>query len=535
MISVQGVSMRFGSKLLFEDVTTTFSKGRRYGLTGPNGSGKSTFMKLLTDDVHPQKGTVVRPPKLGVLRQDQFAFDKFRVVDTVIMGNQRLWQALQERDVLYAKSSLTDADGMRLGELEGIVGEEDGYSAESDAAILLQGLDIPHDLHERQMAGLQSGQKVRVLLAQALFGHPDALLLDEPTNHLDLDSIHWLREFLIRYDGSLIVISHDRHFLNDVCTHIADIDYQTIITYTGGYDDMVLAKTQIRSRIEADYAQREKKIAQLNDFIARFSAGTRSSQVQSRRKEVERLETTALARSNIQRPYIKFAMARPSGKVVMECKGVSKAYGDLHVVSNFSAIVHRGEKVVLVGRNGVGKTTLLKALLSDAPGLKASPGDLDAGTIRWGHEVSVGYFSQDHTGAITKGMTAADWLHQFAPDASRQEIHGLLGQMLFSGEEGLKPTDALSGGETARLLFCRIMLQKPNVLVFDEPTNHLDLESINALNVALQKFEGTVFLVTHDQDLMEEVGTHVWRLEPGTILDFNGPWEEFAAEHEEVI
>ena len=249
MISVQGVSMRFGSKLLFEDVTTTFSKGRRYGLTGPNGSGKTTFMRLLTGEALPQKGTVLRPDKLGVLRQDQFAFDAFRVIDTVIMGNGRLWQALQAREILYAKPSLTDADGMRLGELEGIVGEEDGYSAESDAAILLQGLDIPHEVHDRTMAELQSGQKVRVLLAQALFGHPDALLLDEPTNHLDLDSIHWLREFLIRYDGTLIVISHDRHFLNEVCTHIADIDYATIITYTGGYDDMVLAKTQIRSRI----------------------------------------------------------------------------------------------------------------------------------------------------------------------------------------------------------------------------------------------------------------------------------------------
>jgi ATPase subunit of ABC transporter with duplicated ATPase domains len=534
MISVQGVSMRFGTKVLFEDVTTTFSKGRRYGLTGPNGSGKSTFMKLLTGDALPQKGTVVRPDKLGVLRQDQFAFDDIRVVDTVIMGNQRLWQALQAREVLYAKPTLTDADGMRLGELEGIVGEEDGYSAESDAAILLQGLDIDHSLHEKRMAELQGGQKVRVLLAQALFGHPEALLLDEPTNHLDLDSIHWLREFLIRYDGTLIVISHDRHFLNEICTHVADIDYQTIITYTGGYDDMVLAKTQIRSRIEKDYEQRDKKIAQLNDFIARFSAGTRSSQVQSRRKEVERLETTALARSNIQRPYIKFSMARPSGKTVLEFKGVSKAYGPHKVVSNFSAIVNRGEKIVLVGRNGVGKTTLLKALLSDAPGSAASPADIDAGTVRWGHEVSIGYFSQDHTGAITKGMTAVEWLHQFDPDASRQDIHGLLGQMLFSGEEGLKPTEALSGGETARLLFCRIMLQKPNVLVFDEPTNHLDLESINALNVALQKFDGTVFLVTHDQDLMEEVGTHVWRLEPGTILDFKGPWEEYAAEHEGV-
>ncbi|MEZ5315940.1 MAG: ATP-binding cassette domain-containing protein [Vicinamibacterales bacterium] len=534
MISVQGVSMRFGSKILFEDVTTTFSAGRRYGLTGPNGAGKSTFMKLLTGESHPQKGTVSRPDKLGVLRQDQFAFDAVRVVDTVIMGNPRLWDALQAREALYAKTVLTDEDGMRLGELEGIVGDEDGYSAESDAATLLQGLDIPHDVHEKTMAELQGGQKVRVLLAQALFGRPEALLLDEPTNHLDLDSIHWLREFLIRYDGTLIVISHDRHFLNEVCTHTADIDYQTIITYTGGYDDMVLAKTQIRARIEADHAQREKKIAQLNDFIARFSAGTRSSQVQSRRKEVERLETGALARSNIQRPYVKFRMARPSGKVALECQGVSKAHGSLEVVSDFSAIVNRGEKIVLVGRNGVGKTTMLKALLADAPGLPAAPGDIDGGMVRWGHEVSVGYFPQDHTGAIARGMTAVEWLHQFDPDASRQDIHGLLGQMLFSGEEGHKPTDALSGGETARLLFCRIMLQQPNVLVFDEPTNHLDLESINALNVALQNFEGTVFLVTHDQDLMEEVGTRVWRFEPGSILDFKGPWEEFAAEHAEV-
>src|SRR5678809_1768893 len=320
MISVSSVSMRYGSKVLFEDVTTTFSPGRRYGLTGPNGAGKSTFMKLLTGEQPPQRGSVARPAKLGVLRQDHYAFDQFRVIDTVIMGNQRLWNALQERDVLYAQTDLTDADGIRLGELEGIVGEEDGYSAESSAAVLLQGLDIPDALHEKTMAELQGGQKVRVLLAQALFGHPAALLLDEPTNHLDLDSIHWVEEFLNRYDGTLIVISHDRHFLNNVCTHIADIDYLTIITYTGGYDDMVVAKTQARTTIEAQNSQREKKIEQLNDFIARFSAGTRSSQVQSRRKEVERLQTTELARSNIQRPYIKFAMKRPSGKVALECQ-----------------------------------------------------------------------------------------------------------------------------------------------------------------------------------------------------------------------
>ena len=368
MISVTGVSMRFGSKVLFEEVTTAFSAGRRYGLTGPNGAGKSTFMKLLTGELVPQKGSVARPDKVGVLRQDQFAFDKFRVVDTVVMGNARLWSALQEREGLYEKAALTNEEGMRLGELEGTVGEEDGYSAESDAAILLEGLDIPEALHERTMAELQGGQKVRVLLAQALFGNPQALLLDEPTNHLDLDSIHWLREFLVRYDGTLIVISHDRHFLNDICTHIADIDYETIITYTGGYDDMVLAKMQIRSRVESENAQREKKIAQLNDFIARFAAGTRASQVTSRRKEVERLQTTELARSNIQRPYIKFSMNRPSGRTVLESEAVEKAYGGAPVVAGFSAIVNRGEKIVLMGRNGLGKTTLLKALLADAPG-----------------------------------------------------------------------------------------------------------------------------------------------------------------------
>ena len=529
MISVANVSMRYGSKILFDDVTTAFQGGRRYGLTGPNGAGKSTFMKLLTGELPPQKGTVSRPAKLGVLRQDQFAFDAFRVLDTVVMGNARLWAALEERDRLYAKPDMTDEDGMRLGELEGIVGEEDGYTAESEAAILLQGLDIPEALHEKKMSELQGGQKVRVLLAQALFGHPQALLLDEPTNHLDLDSIHWLQDFLVRYDGTLIVISHDRHFLNGVCTHTADIDYQTIITYTGGYDDMVMAKTQIRSRVESDNAQREKKIAQLNDFIARFSAGTRSSQVQSRRKEVERLQTTELARSNIQRPYIKFTMARPSGRFAIEFADVTKGFGGRPVIDGFSGIVNRGEKIVLVGRNGQGKTTLLKALMSDAPGANGSPEDLDRGTVRWGHEVSVGYFPQDHTGAIQKGMTAVEWLHQFDPDASRQDIHGLLGQMLFSGEDGFKPTDALSGGETARLLFCRIMLQKPNLLVLDEPTNHLDLESINALNVALQKFEGTVLLVTHDQDVMEEVGTRIWHLDGGTIRDFKGSYEEYEA------
>jgi len=313
-----------------------------------------------------------------------------------------------------------------------------------------------------------------------------------------------------------------------VTTHTADIDYETIITYTGGYDDMVVAKTQVRSQVENQNAQREKKIAQLNDFIARFSAGTRSSQVQSRRKEVERLQTTELARSNIQRPYIKFAMMRPSGRLALECSGVKKSFGTRRVIRGFDAIVNRGEKIVLVGRNGLGKTTLLKALLGGGDTGLGSHADLDHGTIRWGHEVSIGYFPQDQTGEIRPGMTAVDWLHQFDPAASRQDLHGLLGQMLFSGEEGSKPTEALSGGETARLLFCRIMLQKPNVLVLDEPTNHLDLEAINALNIALQKFEGTVLLVTHDQDLAEEVGTRVWHFDPNGVSDYKGRYEEFA-------
>jgi ATPase subunit of ABC transporter with duplicated ATPase domains len=529
MISVSNISMRFGAKILFDEVTTAFLPGRRYGLTGPNGAGKSTFMNLLSGESDPQKGVVVRPKKIGILRQDQFAFDQYRVIDTVIMGNLPLWRALEEREALYGKAELSDEDGMRLGELEGVVAEEDGYTAESDAAVLLDGLDIPEPLHKRMMGELQGGQKVRVLLAQALYGHPQALLLDEPTNYLDLESIHWLQNFLTRYDGILIVISHDRHFLNSVCTHIADIDYQTIITYPGGYDDMVLHKTNVRSRIEAENAQREKKIAQLNEFIARFSAGTRASQVMSRKKEVERLQTAELARSNIQRPFIRFDMKRPSGRHALEFKDVNKAYGDLRVVRNFSAAVQRGDKVALMGRNGAGKTSLLKALLANAPGVDDPDVGLDSGVVAWGHEVQVGYFAQDHRGSIRNGTTVSDWLHDWDPQASKEEIRGLLGQMLFSGEEGLKPTDALSGGEAARLIFCKLMLQKPNVLVFDEPTNHLDLESINALNIALQKFEGTVLLVTHDEDLVEEVATRVWHFDAGSIENFAGTYEEFSA------
>ncbi|MGA7753760.1 MAG: ATP-binding cassette domain-containing protein [Candidatus Sulfotelmatobacter sp.] len=539
MLSVSNVSMRYGAKILFDEVSTAFTPGKRYGLTGPNGAGKSTFMKLLSGELDPQKGTVVRPRKVGVLSQDQFAFDAFGVIDTVIMGNKRLWAAMQERDAIYEKAEMTDEDGMKLGELEGIVGEEDGYSAESDAAILLQGLDIPEELHARKMGELQGGQKVRILLAQALFGHPQALLLDEPTNHLDLDSIHWLQGFLNVYDGIVITISHDRHFLNSICTHIADIDYETIINYTGTYDDMVVAKTQVRSQIESQNAQREKKISQLNEFIARFAAGTRSSQVQSRRKEVERLQVTELAKSNIQRPFIKFEQKRPSGKHILEVEHLGKAYDEKQVIRDFTASITRGEKIALMGRNGAGKTTLLNALLANSPTTpeaelrKTSGYDgafVDSGKVVWGHEASIGYFAQDHRSLIETGTTAIEWLHQWDGAAVTEELRGILGQMLFAREEATKSTNVLSGGEAARLLFCKLMLQKPNVLVLDEPTNHLDLESINALNIALQRYQGTVFLVTHDHDLIDEVATRIWHFESDhKITDFKGTYEEYQA------
>jgi ATPase subunit of ABC transporter with duplicated ATPase domains len=392
-------------------------------------------------------------------------------------------------------------------------------------------------LHVRKMSELQGGQKVRVLLAQALFGHPQALLLDEPTNHLDLDSIHWLQGFLNTYEGVVIAISHDRHFLNSICTHIADIDYETIITYTGTYDDMVVAKTQVRSQIESQNAQREKKIAQLNEFIARFAAGTRSSQVQSRRKEVERLQVTELAKSNIQRPFIKFEQKRPSGKHILEVEHLAKAYEENRVIRAFTASITRGEKIALMGRNGAGKTTLLNALLANSPTtpeaeLRKTSGYegpfVDHGKVIWGHEASIGYFAQDHRSLIETGTTAIEWLHQWDPAAVTEELRGILGQMLFARDEAAKSTSVLSGGEAARLLFCKLMLQKPNVLVLDEPTNHLDLESINALNIALQRYQGTVLLVTHDHDLIDEVATRIWHFESDhKITDFKGSYEEY--------
>ncbi|NTV74491.1 MAG: ATP-binding cassette domain-containing protein [Holophaga sp.] len=533
MLAVQNVTMRFGARILFENVTTTFQKGRRYGLTGPNGSGKSTLMKVFTGEIEASAGTIQRPGNMGVLAQDQFAFDRYRVVDTVIMGNKVLWEALHERDLIYSKAEITDADGMRLGVLEGIVADEDGYTAEGDAAILLEGLGVPEQLHERAMGEVQGGQKVRVLLAQALFGNPGALLLDEPTNHLDLESIHWLEGFLARFKGTVIVISHDRHFLNAVCNRIADIDYQTITQYTGGYDDMVTQKLEVRTRKESENEQREKKIGQLEGFIQRFGAGTRSSQVNSRRKEVERLALDDLASTNIQRPHLRFGAEVPGGRHPLALEDVCKGYdgedGRIEVVRSFTAAVARGEKIALAGRNGSGKSTLLKALLDGAPGVTEPDRGLDSGDVKWGHGVDVGYFAQDFRESIPGGHTLVDWLRQFDPEASLETIRKVLGQMLFTGDEGLKDTGVLSGGEACRLMFCKLMLQKPNFLVLDEPTNHLDLEAVIALNGALKDYPGTLLLVTHDEGLLHDVATRVWSVTEAGIEDFQGSYAEFLA------
>ncbi|HUM10422.1 MAG TPA: ATP-binding cassette domain-containing protein [Myxococcaceae bacterium] len=525
-LQVTQVTKAYGQKRLFEDVDVAFNEHNRYGLTGPNGAGKSTFMKILAGELEPDTGTISRPKKTSVLKQDQFAYEDVRVLDVVLQGNQGLWAALHEKETLLHKPDLTDDDGHRLADLETVIAEEDGYTAEADAAALLSGLGVPEADHTRLMREIPGGYKLRVLLAQALFGKPQALLLDEPTNNLDLDSIRWLEGFLREYEGILVAISHDRHFLNAICTHIADIDYQTIITYPGDYDDMVMAKAQVRSRVESENAEKRKKIAQLQDFVARFSAGTRASQVQSRKKAMEKLQLSDLKRSNIERPFIKFEQKRPSGKQTLTLEKLTKHWPGVVVADGFDALVTRGEKIAIIGRNGVGKTTLCKMLVGQL--------EPDDGSITWGHEAKVGYLAQDHREGIPNDTTAAEWLHTFDHKAGNEEIRGLLGRMLFKGEEGLKPTRALSGGEGVRLIFAKLMLTKDNVLVLDEPTNHLDLESIVALGDALSKYEGTAFVVTHDRDLIEQFATRLWAFTSEGLVDFRGTYDEYLEKNRRV-
>jgi len=527
MISVQNVSKAFGPKKLFEEVDVTFSPGNRYGLTGPNGAGKTTFMRILSGDEEPDAGAVHRPKRLGILRQDHFRYESDRVIDVVLMGNSTLWKAMKEKEDLLAQADVSEEDGHKLAELEGVIAEEDGYEAEAQAAELLQGLGIEAAWHDQPMKALAGGIKLRVLLAQALFGKPLGLLLDEPTNNLDLDSIRWLESFLREYEGVLVTISHDRHFLNSICTHIADIDYETIITYTGAYDEMVRQKGEVRNRIDTQNEEKKKKIAALQDFVARFSAGTRASQVQSRIRQIHKLRLEDLKRSNIQAPFIKFEMRAQSGKQTLTVEEVEKRFHGNEVIQPFTALVTRGEKIAVIGKNGAGKSTLVKLLTGHL--------EPTAGSAKWGHQALVGYLPQDHAGLIRAGTTAFGWLRELEEKLTNEEISGLLGRMLFSGEERMKPTATLSGGETVRLLLANLMRTKDNVLVLDEPTNHLDLQAIAALSEGLNRYEGTAIVVTHDQQLIGEVATRIWALrDDEPILDFSGDFDEFLEKHPDL-
>ena len=517
MITVTDLSMAFGGQLLFQNVNVTFNAGERYGLTGPNGSGKSTFMKIVQGDLEATSGQVRRPKRLGVLRQDHFAFEQDRIIDVVMMGNPTLWDAMVEKEELLEKGDeLTDEEGMRLGELEGVIAEENGYAAESEATQLLEGLGIPEAQHEQKMSTLVGGFKVRVLLARALFGDPEGLLLDEPTNTLDLGSIRWLESFLMDYRGCLVVVSHDRHFLNEVCTKIADIDYETIILYNGGYDDMVETKAEARSSLEQHAAAKQKRIADLQEFVQRFRSGSRASQAKSREKAMEREKKLMvdLKRSNIQRPFIRFEQLRPASKQVLQITNLSKRFDETVICEDFNLNVFRGDKVAFIGPNGIGKTTMLKMI--------ADVLEPDAGQLDWGGETRVGYMPQDHHEVIEKSeQTAHAWLWEWNETAKEEELRALFGRLLFTKDECFKPTEVLSGGETVRLLLARLMITKPNVLVLDEPNNHLDLEAIRSLTQGLVDYEGTVLFVAHDRQMVSQVANRVVEMSTDGIRELS--------------
>lgn len=520
MITLSKISKNFGIKLLFDDVTITFNKGFRYALTGPNGCGKTTLFKIMAGEEAPTSGTVTTPERLSVLKQNTAPYQEYRVVDVVIMGNARLWKALEERDQLY-EMEMSDDVGMRLGELEGIIAEENGYSAEADAKVLLSGMGLDDSIFERKIKEIPSDSQFKVLLCQALFGDPDALLLDEPTNHLDLESIRWLEKFLFNYKGTLIVISHDRHFLNAVTTHIADIDYETVILYPGNYDMMVEAKTASRDQLELVNKSKEKKIAQLKEFVSRFGAGTRASQVQSRMREMERLQPQDLKKSNIQRPYIRFIPTdKQAGEIVLKLKSISKAY-DHPVIQNFSFEVKRGDKIGVIGNNGRGKTTLLKMIVG-----AITP---DQGKVELGNQVLISYFPQNHGEVIDKKTEATtfDWLREQKTGIYDQEIRSALGKMLFSGDEAFKKVKSLSGGETARLIIAGMLLSDHNTIILDEPNNHLDLEAVSALGWALNEYKGTVIVASHDRDLITTVANKIIAFEADGIRFFDGNLEEY--------
>ena len=564
MIVLDKVTKRFGPKILFENVSMQFDPGKRYGLTGANGAGKSTLLKMLEFNEDTDTGSITIPGnlRLGVLRQNHFEYEQERILDTVIMGNKALWEAMQEKERLLA-GEVTDEVGIRLGELEGTIAEENGYMAESEAAELLVGLGIPADKHESRMNALAGGYKLRVLIAQVLYGKPDVLLLDEPTNHLDLESIRWLESFLINdFKGTLVVVSHDRHFLNSVATHIADVDYQTITVYAGNYADFVDAKYENNQRASAQAATAKKKVAELQEFVQRFgSHASKSKQAQSRVKQIDKLkeeiEAKGPKRSSLVRPFIRFEFEKPSGRDVVRMDDFSKTFVDdkgkeIVVYDKVSFHVNRGDKIAITGPNGIGKSTLLKLMISGFAGIdddtKHDIVKPDGGEVRWGHDASVGYFAQDTHEALNRtasGMNAFQWLYQWDKMAPQEHIRSILGRLLFSGEAGLKQAATMSGGESARLLLAKLLVLKHNVLILDEPTNHLDIESIEGLLDGLKSFKGTIVFVSHDRHVVSELANRIVELRPkgpnstserseggapgkgAELVDFGGTYDEF--------
>ncbi len=542
MLSVNNLTLRFGNKTLFDSVTVKFNPGYCYGLIGANGAGKTTFLRILSGEMQADEGEVAldRGVKMGVLKQDQYAYEEHSVLDTVLMGREELWKVQQERDALYAKSKLTDAEGHRAAELEAEFGEMDGYTITAKAGELLEGLGIETEKHEWKMKQLAGGWKLRVLLAQVLYSNPDLLLLDEPTNHLDIKSIDWLEDYLNSYEGTILVISHDRHFLNHICTHIADVDRQKVTIYTGNYDFFVHASQQAIDTKMKENERKEKRIAELKEFIARFSANaSKSAQATSRAKLVEKIELEEIIPSSRQYPRFTLKAKEASGKDILTVRKLSKSYGKQQVLKGMDLLVGRGEKIAVLGANGLGKTTFLKCLLGayhpEFPVLydlskNGHPSDKGS-VVKWGTTVRLSSMPQDAREELTRDMTMLEWLRQYVPPTEdTQSLRATLGRMLFSGEQQDKNVRVLSGGECQRMMLARMMAEGGNVLILDEPTNHMDLESIEALSKALDEFDGTVFFSSHDQDLISKVATRIIELKPDeTFTDYAGRYADYLA------
>lgn len=531
MLSTANITMQFGGKPLFENVSVKFTEGNRYGLIGANGCGKSTFMKILGNDLEASGGSVIREGmiRLGKLRQDQFAFEDVRVLDVVMMGHEEMWAAMTERDAIYANPEATEEDYMRAADLEARFAEFDGYTAEARAGELLLGAGIALEQHQGPMREIAPGWKLRVLLAQALFGDPDVLLLDEPTNNLDIDTIRWLEDLLNDRDSTMIIISHDRHFLNQVCTHMADVDYGEIRIYPGNYDDYMLASTESRARLMAANAKSKDRVSELQEFVRRFAANkSKAKQATSRRKLIEKIQSEAVdvRPSSRQNPFIRFEQAKQLYRQAVHLQSVVKSYeGGKPVLSKVSLMVEAGEKIAIVGPNGAGKSTLVKALIGEDLGGVG----VDAGLVKWSENAQIGYMAQDVYPEFEKSSTLTEWLQRFAQEGDDdQALRSILGRLLFSGDDVHKVVSVLSGGEKHRMSFGRLMLERANVLIMDEPTNHLDMESIESLQMALEKFQGTLFVVSHDREFVNAVANRIWSMTgDGTVTDFKGSYDEY--------